>query len=343
MAVRKDQPGETDSPEQEEARSPNGTSSQQAKDTGDAHAGPHAIAISGNVHYTEGPSEELILTLLHALDSLKPDAPPKPAGPSRKTVPSPPADVLTGEHDDASRPCPVALDGNAREPRRLRGLLRASRVTRLPATLLAVLLVVAIVVAIAVVVRTHSSSGPDDQRAAKRPAEHTGGPSASQSRSASAAPTRTPSRTPPRAPDDPDDPDDPGGTTATPAPRPSPSPKASSGNPAPGPPPPPRPQRPPEETASEPTTPDQVPGRIFIVRGHGNEMNVNLTGFAPDEDVTIYAYTDTDATNGPYDQRTHTIDADGTREFGAFPMGASGDYWVVARGVTSNVLPWTGR
>ncbi|MFJ5681737.1 hypothetical protein [Streptomyces sp. NPDC093099] len=340
MAVRKDQPGETDSPEQEEARPPNGTSSQQAKDTGDAHAGPHAIAISGNVHYTEGPSEELILTLLHALDSLKPDAPPKPAGPSRKTVPSPSADVLTGEHDDASRPCPVALDGNAREPRRLRGLLRASRVTRLAAILLAVLLAVAIVVAIAVVVRTHSSSGPDDQGAAKRPAEHTGGPSASQSRSASAAPTRTPSRTPPRAPDDPDDP---GGTTATPAPRPSPSPKASSGNPAPGPPPPPRPHRPPEETASEPTTPDQVPGRIFIVRGHGNEMNVNLTGFAPDEDVTIYAYTDTDATDGPYDQRTHTIDADGTREFGAFPMGASGDYWVVARGVTSNILPWTGR
>ncbi|MFD3914681.1 hypothetical protein [Streptomyces sp. NPDC058603] len=340
MAVRKDQPGETDSPEQEEARPPNGTSSQQAKDTGDAHAGPHAIAISGNVHYTEGPSEELIRTLLHALDSLKPDAPPKPAGPSRKTVPSPPADVLTGEHDEASRPCPVALDGNAREPRRLRGLLRASRVTRLAATLLAVLLAVAIVVAIAVAVRTHSSSGPDDQGAAKRPAEHTGGPSASQSHSASAAPTRTPSRTPPRAPDDPDDP---GGTTATPAPRPSPSPRASSGNPAPGPPPPPRPQRPPEETASEPTTPDQVPGRIFIVRGHGNEMNVNLTGFAPDEDVTIYAYTDTDATDGPYDQRTHTIDADGTREFGAFPMGASGDYWVVARGVTSNILPWTGR
>ncbi|MFJ9209645.1 hypothetical protein [Streptomyces sp. NPDC102264] len=373
MAVRKNQPGDTD-PEPEGTRPPNGASSQQARITGDAHAGPHAIAISGNVHYTEGPSEELILTLLHALDSLKPegqrlddrrgpgerdvsdvsdvqaeparrperespaDAPSKPADQSRKTVPSPPTGVPMGEHDEAPPPHPVAPDGNARERRRLRGLLSASRVTRPAAILLAVLLAVAIVVAIAFVVGTRFSSGTDDRGAAAQPTEHAGGPSASQSHSASAAPTQTPSRTPPRAPDDP------GGTTATPAPRPSPSPTASSGNPAPGPPPPPpRPQRPPGETASKPTTPDHVPGKIFIVRGHGNEMNVNLTGFAPDEDVTIYAYTDTDATDGPYDQRTHTIDADGTREFGAFPMEASGDYWVVALGVTSNVIPWTGR
>jgi serine/threonine protein kinase len=82
---------------------------------------------------------------------------------------------------------------------------------------------------------------------------------------------------------------------------------------------------------------------IIIDRGHGNEMNINMAGFGPGKDVTIYAYTDTDATNGSYDQKIMTIDADGKREFGAFPMDAYGQYWVVAEGVESNRYDWAGR
>ncbi|MFD7220139.1 hypothetical protein ACFV9P_03845 [Streptomyces sp. NPDC059892] len=338
--MRKDQPGDTE-PEPEEARPPNGTSSQQAQETGNAYAGPNAIAISGNVHlvrdthYIEGAGEELVLTLLNALDSLRSDtrgldgrrgpeeqdvtaeARPLPVDQARKAVPPPPTGVPP--------------------PHRSRKPTRVSRVKRLAAIPLAVLLASAIVVVVADVVGTRLAPGPDGKGATRQPAGRVGGPGVSPSHSASAAPTKTPPRKPPATPDDP------GGTTATPSPRPSPSPSTLSKTPAPAPPPPPGPQRPPRETASRPPTPDPVSGKVFIVRGHGNEMNVNLTGFAPDEDVTIYAYTDTDATDGPYDQRTHTIDADGTREFGAFPMEAHGRYWVVARGVTSNVIAWTGR
>lgn len=71
-------------------------------------------------------------------------------------------------------------------------------------------------------------------------------------------------------------------------------------------------------------------------------MNVNMSGLAPGQDVTIYAYTDTDSTDGPYGTRVHTVKDDGRREFGAFPMEAPGRYWVVAEGVRSNEINWKG-
>ncbi|MER7050168.1 hypothetical protein [Streptomyces jumonjinensis] len=258
------------------------------------------------------------------------EAPIRPRKRTVPSLPSLPSRAFPGEGDEVLRLITVDLDVSAEELDRLGEVLGVNRGRNPAAVLLGVLVVMVVV---AVVVGTLIPLRPDHQNVRKPTTRQGDGLSASKSHSASVTPAKTPPRLPSRTPSGLESPSE--KTTPTPRPSPSPSPSESSRKPAPRPPAP-------RETASTSATADQASREIFIVRGHGNEMNVNLTGFEPDEDVTIYAYTDTDDTDGPYDRRTHTIRADGTREFGAFPMEAPGRYWVVALGVTSNVVVWTG-
>ncbi|WP_333767181.1 hypothetical protein [Streptomyces sp. IBSBF 2435] len=82
---------------------------------------------------------------------------------------------------------------------------------------------------------------------------------------------------------------------------------------------------------------------MAIDRGHGNELNIKLAGFAPGAEVTVSVYTDTSASGGPAGQKSVSVKDDGTCEFGAFPMDAHGAYWVVADGVRSNSYQWAGK
>ncbi|MEU5397745.1 hypothetical protein ABZ348_00395 [Streptomyces sp. NPDC005963] len=265
--------------------------------------------------------------LRHARTGQVPQA---PAHRQRLIEPAPSPRVQGDDHGELLRDIAHDLDRNARELGRLRGLLRAGRRNR-PVT---VLIAVVVVLLVAVVLKTSSTPGsgaPEVHDSKRRAAD---GLTASPFHSVPPAPSREARMSPSATPDAPDAPDAQVRRTS-PAPRPSSSPVASSNKSAP------RPSTP-RKAAPPPAPASRATGQIFIVRGHRNEMNVNLTGFEPDEDVMIYAYTDADSTDGPFDQRIHTVDADGNREFGAFPMEAPGRYWVVASGVKSNVITWSG-
>ncbi|WP_329026354.1 hypothetical protein [Streptomyces sp. NBC_00690] len=402
------QPGDVDpTAEPSLIRPPNETPVQQARDTGDAYAGPGGFANSGIVQLVldandaERFSTTLVWKLLEAIDSLESqlrglDDGPVPSTRGLRSVqlernhlrkrrrraesqlrraradkkranrlrhaaeqwaekwalehartgrvpratvqrqrliePTLPSRAFGGDHDEVLRAIALELDANARELGRLRRLLRAGQ--RKPRTALLIALLITTVVAIALVVSMPFSAEPG-RRGIRAPATGPAdGLTTTMSRSASTTPPQAPPRRPSRAPDNKASTDSPA-SEALDSPRPSSSPAASSRKSIP--------RRPvPRETPSTSAQTNRPSSKIFIVRGHRNEMNVNMTGFEPDEDVMIYAYTDTDTTDGPYDQRIHTIDADGTREFGAFPMEAPGRYWVVASGVKSNVIAWAG-
>ncbi|MFE3020640.1 hypothetical protein [Streptomyces sp. NPDC059256] len=250
----------------------------------------------------------------------------------RLIEPALPSSPFGGDHDEVLRIIAWELDANARELGRLRGLLRAGRRKRRAALLIAA--VITTVIAIALVVSVPFSAEPGRQGIRAPTTGPADGLTTTMSRSASTTPPQAPPRRPARPQDNKASTDGPA-SEATDSPRPSSSPAAPSRKSTP--------RRPvPRGTPSTSAQSNRPSSKIFIVRGHRNEMNVNMTGFEPDEDIMIYAYTDTDTTDGPYDQRIHTIDADGTREFGAFPMEAPGRYWVVASGVKSNVIAWTG-
>ncbi len=283
-----------------------------------------ATADKKRAHRLRQAAEQRAENWAHRYARTGPVAPRTPDAPvSRRTHTPPPLPYGTfpGGYHEVLRAIAGDLDDNARELGRLGELLRAKRGKRLAAVLLGL---VAVMASVAVVVFGKTPFLPRPGHSEARGPT----PRASAFPSTSAVPPKPPARTPSRAPQGPG-PEGHDGKAPPPSPDPSPTapPKKST----------PRPPAPPETTAPH-ETPGHVAGEIFIVRGHHNEMNVNLTGFEPGKDVTIHAYSD----DGPYDQRTFTIRPDGTREFGAFPMGAPGRYWVEALGVRSNVISWTG-
>ncbi|MBB5940341.1 hypothetical protein [Streptomyces zagrosensis] len=285
---------------------------------------------------------------------------PEPPGrrESRLAVPLLPQGASLVECEEALLGMDGCLAAHARELGRLGKILDsyppAQRTRFLPwaGFVAAVLVLIAVAAAVLFFSPDHPPDHPQDHPpgATPRPGP-TGGPRPSPAPSATAATTATATTT--TTPSlslsaTPSAPSSTQGPTSS-APRPSTSRSASSSQ---LPPASSEPTRNPRPTSRAPASAPQRPlpapartapvaGSIYIVRGHGNEMNVRMSGFPPNVDVTILAYSNT--TNGPYDQRIHTIRADGTREFGAFPMGSPGDYWVVAAGVRSNTIVWRGR
>ncbi|MDT3395339.1 hypothetical protein RKE29_01520 [Streptomyces sp. B1866] len=236
--------------------------------------------------------------------------------------------------EDAQRVLSGILDANARDLDLLWGLEGPppkSRGKHLAMALLGMVVIAAVI--IVVIVATRSSPGWDE-RGIPEPTTTTSADTLSPSNPppTSMTPTTTPPPTPSPTKDDGGSVGERGGkggkTNPSPSPSPSPPWKSSS-----------TPSQSQEPVPPSPTGAKQ----ITVVRGHENEMSIYMTGFEPDKDVVIYAYTDTDATSGPYGQTFQTIKADGTRRFGAFPMKAYGQYWVVAEGVKSNAYNWTGR